>query len=121
MDDPVPAPSTPSVEAVFGSVASKLKLRHMLALAKPIVGPDEYGWFSTGALPVLPPVVLDANVLDRDLTRAAARGERTVLVNAANSESLRLFCAQHVLEEVAEHAPKFARRANVSLSEYLRC
>lgn len=75
-------------------------MRHLAARARPIVGPDIQGRFQSTTVPGIPPVVIDANVLNRDLMRAARTGERTVLINAANSGILRIFCAQHVLDEV---------------------
>lgn len=60
------------------------------------------------------PVVVDANRLRDELLRAAVSPTRTVLVNGANQGFFRLFCAQHVIDEVRKHHGRWAQDKNVS-------
>ncbi|WP_344620252.1 PIN domain-containing protein [Dactylosporangium salmoneum] len=63
-------------------------------------------------LPEVFPVVVDANALRDDLLRVASGRGRTLMLNAANSGILRLYCAPHVLHEVDEHLDEWsAQRA----------
>src|SRR5205085_634730 len=48
------------------------------------------------------------------------RHQRTTLVNAANAQLLRLFCAQHVLDEVVKHSADWTGGTNVTPAEFLR-
>jgi hypothetical protein len=64
-------------------------------------------------------VVADANVLRGDLGYSCRTGRRTVLVTAANADSLRVFCAAHVIDEVFEHAPRWAHEQNIAPATYL--
>ncbi|MBN9375601.1 MAG: hypothetical protein J0I40_09470 [Cellulomonas sp.] len=77
--------------------------------------PDERGGFGYAFLPYVFPVVLDAMALRDQLLRIARTGQRTVLVTAANSGVLRLFCARHVMEEVEEHQAEWATQKGVSV------
>jgi predicted nucleic acid-binding protein len=65
-------------------------------------------------------VILDANVLRDDILYACRQGRRTVLVTAANAGLLRLFCAQHVVDEVVEHSAEWATGSDVSHALLLR-
>lgn len=79
-----------------------------------INGPDEHGCFPDAALDSALPVVVDANVLRNDVLYACKReGVRTILVNGANAGLIRLFCASHVVGEVAEHYEDWSCQANV--------
>lgn len=86
--------------------------------------PDEYGAFP-GCLPFgllgdgVPPVVPDANTLRQDVIHACRHHRRTVLVTAANAGAIRLHCASHVLEEVSEHAPRWASESSVAHRQFL--
>lgn len=108
------------VRAMPRELAERVMEQHLAFARLPITGPDQYGCFPGSPLVTAPPIVLDANVLNRDLMRAARKGERTVLLNAANSGMIRIFCAQHVPDEVREHAERLAKRARVSVGEFLR-
>lgn len=102
-------------DAIRGLVATT----HRQNVSQPIVGPDEAGQFPGALLRAeVPPVVPDANILRRDILRACRHNERTILVNAANSGMLRLFCAQHVIDEVEEHAEDWTRGTDVLLEPF---
>jgi predicted nucleic acid-binding protein len=119
--DPETAAAESAIPQMPMRLAMRVRTRHLVATARPIVGADEAGCFITPGIPALPPLVADANVLNRDVIRAARTGQRTVLLNAANSGLLRLFVADHVLAEVPEHAERMAKRAKVSTGAYLAC
>ena len=88
---------------VRGAVAEM----HKYSTVAPIRFPDPGGAFTGDILLRPPPVVVDANVLRNDILYACRTGRRTVLVTAANA-GLRLFCAEHVYEEVIEHSSDWA-------------
>jgi predicted nucleic acid-binding protein len=48
-------------------------------------------------------VVGDTRYLVHDIGHACRNRRRTVLITAANQQALRIFCAQHVVDEVEEH------------------
>jgi predicted nucleic acid-binding protein len=76
---------------------------HRQNAALPVNVPDKSGLFPPAFLPETFPAVVDANALRDDLLRVAAGRGRTLMLKAANSGILRLFCAPHVLDEVDEH------------------
>jgi hypothetical protein len=86
--------------------------------------PDEYGAFP-GHSPRgllgdgVPPVAPDANTLRDDVIYACRHSRRTVLITAANAGAIRVYCATHVLEEVAEHAPRWASESGVTHRAFL--
>jgi hypothetical protein len=56
------------------------------------------------ALQVRPrPLVLDTQWLASDVHYACVKGRRTTLVTAANQQAVRVFCSQHVIDEVQRH------------------
>jgi hypothetical protein len=104
-----------------------LKLAHSRNATAPINGPDEYGAFASSSLAGgmlgrgVPPIVADANRLRDDILYSCRNGRRTVLVTAANSGAIRIFCASHVLEEVIEHAREWAMESrDVSHAQFLK-
>jgi len=99
-----------------GAVAS----RHSESAQAPIRFPDPDGAFPEDALLRPPPVVVDANVLRNDILRACRTGQRTVLVTAANAGLFRLFCAEHVYEEVIEHSGDWTEQGPVTREVFLR-
>jgi predicted nucleic acid-binding protein len=111
----------PAIPQMPPELAVRVRTRHLIATTLPITGADAAGCFTTPGISALPPLVADANVLNRDVIRAARTGKRTILLNAANSGLLRLFVADHVLAEVVEHAGRMAQRAKVSTGAYLEC
>ena len=58
-------------------------------------------------------------MLRGDIGHACRRGRRTALITGANSGALRLFCAQHVLDEVLEHSEAWASALKVPHDMYL--
>lgn len=84
-----------------------------------IVGVDERGCFPPAAVEPVLPVVVDANVLRNDIAYACRHEEsRTILVNAANAGFLRLFCADHVVGEVAEHFEEWSMHTNIDPARF---
>ncbi len=81
---------------------------------EPIRLPSLNGAFPEDFLLQPPPVVPDANRLRNDILYACRHGRRTVLVTAANAGLLRLFCAQHVVDEVVGHSAEWAEGSGVS-------
>ena len=93
-------PAPPSAGAAVRLVVDNA---HREDAARPVAIPDANGLFAPAFLPEVFPAVVDANALRDDLLRVADGRGRTLMLNAANSGVLRLFCASHVLEEVDEH------------------
>ena len=93
---------------------------HKASAVAPIRLPDPVGGFPTDILLRPPPVVVDANVLRNDILRACRKGQRTVLVTAANAGLLRLFCAEHVYLEVIEHSGDWTVGGPVTRDTFLR-
>lgn len=87
---------------------------------EPIRFPSLNGAFPEDFLLPPPPVVPDANRLRDDILYACRHGRRTVLVTAANAGLLRLFCAQHVVDEVVEHSVEWTEQSGVSQTLFLR-
>ncbi len=103
-----------------------LKFAHARNAIAPIHRPDEQGGFVSSSLAGatlgrgVPPIVADANRLRENVLYSCRTGRRTVLITAANSGATRIYCASHVLEEVAEHAREWTERsAGVSLGSFL--
>lgn len=93
---------------------------HKASSLEAIRYPSAEGAFPHDILHKPPPVVLDANRLRSDILRACRTNQRTVLVNAANGGLLRLFCAQHVIDEVAEHSGDWTIRGPVFQNDFMR-
>ena len=118
----MPDPEHPMCQRVH----EMLSLAHARNAIAPIHRPDEQGAFVSSSLAGatlgrgVPPIVADANRLRENILYTCRTGRRTVLVTAANSGATRIFCASHVLEEVAEHAREWTDRcADVSLGRFL--
>lgn len=93
---------------------------HLRSSARPIRLPSLGGAFPPDVFMAPPPVIVDASRLRDDILYACRHKQRTVLVAAANRGSLRLFCAQHVIDEVVRHSVKWTRGAGVSHVQFLR-
>jgi predicted nucleic acid-binding protein len=93
---------------------------HVDALSEPIAVPDGRGTLTSTALRFVFPVVVDANVIRNDLLRVTRTGQRTMFVSAANYGVLRVFCAQHVFDEVEEHLSDWAAQGGVRLDDARR-
>lgn len=117
--------SESQVETELGDITitlqSVLKETHRANSLKPIQLPNLAGVFPSSVSDVLP-VVVDANTLRNDILHSCKRdGELTTLVNAANSGLLRLFCAEHIIEEVYEHSQEWAASGGVPEEVFRSC
>ncbi len=81
-----------SPEDFAGLVHGWISDAHKDSALAPIRFPDPHGAFPQDILLRPPPVVVDANVFRNDILRACRKGQRTVLVTAANAGLLRMFC-----------------------------
>lgn len=121
------APANPSdleslAASLLTSIAQVIDDTLRQEAGRPIVGPDDAGMFPSVYLRPMTDVwsfVADANVLRTNILRSCRYG-RTVLVSAANMGALRLYCAQHVIDEVSRHGPRWAADAGVEYPEFLR-
>src|SRR5665811_1626531 len=108
----MPEPQHPMCQLV----REMLSLAHARNALAPIHRPDEQGAFVSSTLACatlgrgVPPIVADANRLRENILYTCRTGRRTVLITAANAGATRIFCASHVLEEVAEHAREWTDR-----------
>ena len=109
-----------SPEDVARLVRGMVAGMHKYSAVAPIRFPDPGGAFPGDILLRPPPVVIDANVLRNDIRRACRTGQRTVLVTAANAGFIRLFCAEHVYEEVIGHSGDWTADGQVSREDFLR-
>jgi predicted nucleic acid-binding protein len=85
--------------------------------------PDDHGAFLPAEWPMsgypVPPIVADANVLRNDILYSCRNDRRTSLVTATNAGFLRMFCAEHVIEEVEEHSSRWAREGRVNQAAFV--
>lgn len=106
-------PHDPSDPVVM--VRSVLTNHHRQSSGTSIAVANEAGLFPDGAIANVPPVVVDTNTLFNDVLYACSHADQTAtLVNAANAGLIRLFCARHVLGEVAEHYRRVADQRGVT-------
>jgi predicted nucleic acid-binding protein len=103
------------------SEAFDLSLRHIHLdkASEPLELPEPHGAFPGSLLPSVPPVVVDANILRGDILYACRKNTRTTLTNAANAGAIRLFGAQHVVDEVARLSGEWTKGTNVTRTEFL--
>ncbi len=68
------------------------------------------------------PVVEDTRVLAEDVAYACRHNRRTTLINLANQQHVRVYCAGHVVEELLTQYPIWTSKARVPLesSAFLR-
>ena len=98
------------------SVREVLRHTHSQSAVAPLNAPSSEGIFP-GAVWVQPrPVVADAMWLRNDIRYACLHRRRTVLVSAANEQLIRVFCAQHVVDEIIEHSVEWTTNAKRPLS-----
>jgi predicted nucleic acid-binding protein len=88
---------------------------HEQARRAPITTADEHGRFPAVMLHDVFPLVIDANVLRDEILRTVRKGQRTILWTATNSGVFRLFCAEHVVEEVEEHLERWATKKKLDI------
>jgi predicted nucleic acid-binding protein len=67
------------------------------------------------------PIVPDANVLRGNIAHMCRTGRRPVLLTGANTGTFRLYCAEHVLDEVREHAEEWASDLKIACDTYIKC
>lgn len=67
------------------------------------------------------PIVPDSNVLRGNIARMCRDGHRNVLLTGANTRTFRLYCAEHVLREVGEHAERWAFELRIAHDIYVHC
>ncbi len=65
------------------------------------------------------PLVVDANVLRNDIGYVCRTGRLTTLLTGTNTRVFRLFCAQHVYDEVEEHAVEWAGEMGLEPDAYV--
>lgn len=125
LGDGVPAPRRLGLTGAgaddFAQVVRQaLRHIHQRSSKEPIGFPSPEGAFPDSYF--VPPqlVVPDASRLRDDILYACRNDQRTVLVTAANAGFLRLFCAQHVVDEVAEHSADWTRDTEVTQTDFLR-
>jgi hypothetical protein len=74
--------------------------------------PDATGAFIGSALDALlsdiPVIVPDTNILRLDMDHSCGASERGILISAANTGTLRLICAEHVIREVEAQLEEWA-------------
>jgi len=96
---------------------------HRENAAAPIVGSDAMGAFFGQSLDVLLgealPLVVDANVLRNDIGYVCRTGRRTTLLTGTNTHIFRLFCAQHVYDEVEVHTVEWAAEMGLDPDSYV--
>ena len=86
-----------------------LATMHEAAARSDLRGPSSAGVFPIALFVEPLAVVVDANWLRGDIRHACQHQRRTVLVNAANEQFIRAFCARHVVNEVLEHSAEWAQ------------
>ncbi len=108
------------IEWVAQTLREAVADAHRESALKAIRFPDSNGAFPADILLRPPPVVVDANILRDDILRVCRTGQRTVLVTAANAGLLRLFCAEHVSDEVVKHSGEWTASGPVTREGFLR-
>lgn len=110
----------PSIDAnISASITITLRRQHLKSALLPTVYPDEWGVFPASSAKRISPTVPDTNVLKYDVMYACRNDRRTILVNGANAGLFRLFCAQHVVDEVVEHADKWTAGTGITRQQFL--
>lgn len=115
---------TPFTTTFEPMLEAYLKQQYDQGAGAPIIPADQYGVFPGPSLYGLLGgknliVVPDTCVIGRDIARACRTG-RTVLISAANSRALRLYCPEHVIDEVFRRGEEFAERGEVQADVYFK-
>lgn len=112
---PFDGPSTdgPTESRFKGSARVALREWHQQRAAEPIALANEEGAFPSTLIPLVFPIVVDANVIRGEIIRMARTGTRTILASAASYGVLRLYCARHVVQEINEHCDEWADQAGL--------
>lgn len=121
--DKVPSEAPRPLPQLSTAIDQTLRALHRRNAAKAVQSPEADGdfWPYNSLLRPngIPPIVPDANVLKNDISRACRQKGPTVLVNGANNAAFRLFCAEHVIEEVYEHGPEWAESKQIGTQEFM--
>lgn len=114
------ASATADEIAAFGEALRNALLPiHIEHATTPITPPGPSGAFPSRPFGVPFVIVLDASRLRDDVLGACRRRCRTTLITAANTGDYRLFAAEHVIDEVFEHAPRWCQEKGVELDAFL--
>jgi predicted nucleic acid-binding protein len=100
----------------LNAVRQSLISVHRASASRELRLPSAEGVFPPAFMVQPLPVVPDANWLRNDIRYACLHNRRIVLVNAANDQFLRVFCAEHVIQEVIEHSREWAATATAPVS-----
>jgi predicted nucleic acid-binding protein len=105
-------------------VGRQLRTRHVRNSRAPLALPHETvlhgAWLDVFLDRGSRVVVIDANVLKSDIADSVRRNcAQTTLFTAMNVRALRVFCAQHVVEELHEHYEAFASQSRVSATRFM--
>jgi hypothetical protein len=103
------------------AVDAMLTAMHSHASVAPLKLPSTGGVFPSAAIVQPRPLVGDTRVLGADVGYACRQGQRTTLMTATNAQVFRLFCAQHVVDEVVEHHRLWSghERTTVTAADFL--
>lgn len=108
-------------EKLQGLVQGIVRHFHLHNTTEAIRLPDADGVFPATTLWRASLVVVDANTLRNDIIYACRHeGTPTTLVNGANAQMLRLFCARHVLEELQEHYREWCEEEDVPVAAFVK-
>jgi predicted nucleic acid-binding protein len=104
------------------AVRKMLEITHSNSAKAPLRHPTKDGVFPHAILTRPLCAVVDTHWLGFDVNYACAKNQRNVLITAANQQLIRLFCAQHVVEEIIEHVERWSvnARRSVSIEDFLR-
>jgi predicted nucleic acid-binding protein len=104
------------------AVDAMLTAMHGHAAAAPLKVPSADGVFPAAAIVQPRPLVGDTRFLGADVGYACRQGQRTTLITATNAQVFRLFCAQHVVDEVVEHHGLWSEheRTTVTSAQFLQ-
>jgi len=98
-----------------------LTAMHGHASAAALEAPSADGVFPAAGIVQPRPLVGDTRFLGADIGYACRKGQRTTLITATNAQVFRLFCAQHVVDEVVEHHGLWSghKRTTVTSAQFL--
>lgn len=104
------------------AVEAMLTAMHGRASAAPLKVPSTDGVFPAAAIVQPRPLVGDTRFLGADVGYGCRNGRRTTLMAATNAQVFRLFCAQHVVDEVGEHHGLWSahERTSVTSAQFLQ-
>jgi hypothetical protein len=103
------------------AVDAMLTAMHGRASAVALEAPSADGVFPAAGIVQPRPLVGDTRFLGGDVGYACRKGQRTTLITATNAQVFRLFCAQHVVDEVVEHHGLWSghKRTTITSAEFL--